>query len=155
MFLSIIFKVRMKKDNKTSFRQEKGHQPQWFEFDAAGKTLGRLAAEISKVLRGKHRPDFTPFADCGDGVIVLNAEKVRVTGNKERTKVYRYYTGAIGGLREVTYEKMMAKNPRYAIEKAVSGMMPKTRRGKQQLRKLRIFVGDKHKHEAQKPVKVG
>jgi len=126
----------------------------WFIFDASGQTLGRLAAELAKVLRGKHRPDFTSHVDCGDGVIVINADKIKVTGSKEAQKTYVYYTGAIGGQREVPYRTMLARKPEYIITHAVKGMMPKSRLGKQQLRKLRVFAGSEHDMQAQQPIPV-
>jgi large subunit ribosomal protein L13 len=112
---------------------------QWFQFDATGQTLGRFASEIAKILRGKHRVDYTENVDCGDGVVILNADKVKVTGMKHARKIYRKYTGFIGGLREVPYATMMARDPEFILEKAIKGMMPKTRLGDQQVKKLRIF----------------
>lgn len=127
-------------------------KPKWFILDAAGKTLGRLASEITKILRGKHKPTFTTFADAGDGVIVINAEKVRVTGAKEAQKIYRYHTGAMSGMREVPYRTMLARKPTYIIEHAVKGMMPQSRLAEAQLKKLRVFAGAEHHMEAQKPI---
>lgn len=126
----------------------------WYLFDATGKTLGRFASEIAKVLRGKHRPDFTPYVDCGDGVVIINAEKIEVTGMKEARKIYRRYTGFVGGLREVPYSTMKARNPEYILEHAIHGMMPKTRLAGQQVKKLRIYKGDKHDMQAQNPIPV-
>lgn len=126
----------------------------WFILDAAGKTLGRLTCEISKILRGKHKPTFMTYLDCGDGVIVINAEKVKVTGSKEAQKLYRYYTGSMSGLREIPFRTMKARNPTYIIEHAVKGMMPKTRLGRQQIKKLRIFAGEQHDLAAQQPIQV-
>lgn len=127
---------------------------QWLILDAAGKTLGRFSAEIAKILRGKHKPSFTPNVDMGDGVIVINAEKIRVTGAKEAQKIYRYYTGHVGGMREIPYRNLIARRPDYIIMRAVKGMMPKSRLGKQQLRKLRIFKGAEHPLNAQQAVQV-
>ncbi len=124
----------------------------WYLFDASGKTLGRFAAEVAKVLRGKHRPDFTPYVDCGDGVIIINAEKIAVTGMKPARKIYTRYTGFIGGLREVPYETMLARKPEYILMHAIKGMMPKTRLGGQQVKKLRIFKGAEHDMTAQQPI---
>ncbi len=129
-------------------------KPEWFILDATGKTLGRLASEIAKILRGKHKPTFTTFADAGDGVIVINAEKVRVTGAKEAQKIYRYHTGAMSGLREVPYRTMLARKPTYIIENAVKGMMPQSRLAEAQLKRLRVFAGEAHEMHAQKPIKV-
>ncbi len=126
----------------------------WYLFDASGKTLGRFAAEVAKVLRGKHRPDYTPYVDCGDGVVIINAEKIQVTGMKPARKIYRKYTGYIGGLREVPFETMIARKPEYVLMHAIKGMMPKTRLGGQQVKKLRIYKGAKHDMDAQQPIPV-
>jgi large subunit ribosomal protein L13 len=126
----------------------------WYLLDATGKTLGRFASEVAKVLRGKHRPDYTPYVDCGDGVIIVNAEKIEVTGMKKARKIYRRYTGHVGGLREIPYSTMIARNPEYVLERAIHGMMPKTRLGGQQVRKLRIYKGDSHDMQAQNPIPV-
>lgn len=124
----------------------------WFILDAAGKTLGRFAAEIAKILRGKHKPTFTTYIDGGDGVIVINAEKIAVTGAKEAQKLYRYYTGYMGGMREVPYRVMKQRKPTYMVEHAVKGMMPKTRLANAQLKRLRVFAGAEHDMAAQKPI---
>lgn len=126
----------------------------WFIFDATGKTLGRFASELTKVLRGKHKPTFMTSTDLGDGVIVINADKIQVTGKKEAQKIYRYYTGSIGGLREIPYRTMKARKPEYIIEHAVKGMMPKTRLARAQAKRLRIFRTAEHGMEAQNPVVV-
>jgi len=146
--------MQRKKETLTTLVRKEEVEKKWYIFDAKGKTLGRLSSEITKVLRGKHKPSFTPNLDMGDGVIVINAEQVAVTGNKEAQKLYRYYTGHIGGLREIPYRNMLARKPEYIIRRAVTGMMPKTRLGKQQLRKLRIVKGEDHTFQAQKPIKV-
>jgi len=135
-------------------KQEAQNSRKWYLFDASGKTLGRFAAEVAKILRGKHRPDFTPHVDCGDGVVIINAEKIQVTGMKEARKIYRSYTGFIGGLREVPYEILMARKPEYILMHAIKGMMPKTRLGGQQVKKLRIYKGADHSMTAQKPIPV-
>lgn len=127
---------------------------QWLVIDAKGMTLGRLASEIAKVLRGKHRPDYTPHIDSGDGVIVINAAQVSVTGNKEAQKIYRHYTGYIGGLREKSYREVMQKKPTTILQRAVEGMIPATKQGRAQLRRLRIFADSRHDLAAQKPIKV-
>jgi len=137
---------------KTFIPKKEEVKQNWLVLDATGKTLGRLSAEIAKILRGKHKPIFTSHLDCGDGVIVINAEKVHVTGSKEAHKIYRYHTGAMSGMREVPYRTMLARKPQYIIEHAVMGMMPKTRLGKQQLKKLRVYAGKEHHMEAQKPI---
>ncbi len=126
----------------------------WFLFDAKGKTLGRLSSEIAKILRGKHRRDFTSHVDCGDGVVIINAEQVAVTGMKEARKLYKDYTGYIGGLREPPLSTMRARHPTRILMRAIKGMMPKTRLGDQQLRKLSIFSGSEHTMQAQNPVPV-
>lgn len=143
-----------KQETLTTMIRTEDVEKKWFILDAKGKTLGRFASEVAKILRGKHKPTFTPSIDAGDGVIVINAEKIRVTGRKEAQKIYRYYTGHIGGLREIDYRTMKARKPEYIIRHAVSGMMPKSRLGKQQLRKLRVFAGGEHSLSAQKPIKV-
>ena len=125
----------------------------WFILDAAGKTLGRFVSEISKILRGKHKPTYTTYIDGGDGVIVINADKIRVTGRKASQKIYRYYTGYISGMRETPYDIMHDRKPEYIIEHAVKGMMPKTRLGNAQYKRLRVFAGEKHDMEAQKPIR--
>lgn len=140
------------KQQKTYMLKKEEINPDWILLDAAGKTLGRLATEIAKILRGKHKPTFTSHIDSGDGVIVINAEKVAVTGSKAAQKLYRYYTGYMGGLREVPYRTMQARKPQYIIEHAVKGMMPKTRLGRQQLKKLRVVAGAEHHQAAQKPI---
>lgn len=133
-------------------KQEAIQTRRWYLFDATGKTLGRFAAEIAKVLRGKHRPDFTPYVDCGDGVVIINAEKIAVTGMKKARKIYRSYTGFIGGLKEIPYSTLMARHPERVLERAIHGMMPKTRLGGQQVRKLRIYKGETHDMNAQNPI---
>lgn len=140
-------------EQKTPMLTSEEVKHEWFILDAAGKTLGRFASEVTKILRGKHKPNFTPHIDCGDGVIIINAEKIVVTGKKEASKIYRYYTGHIGGLREVPYRTMLARNPTYIVENAVKGMMPNSRLANQQLRRLRVYKGETHDLAAQKPIK--
>ncbi len=123
----------------------------WYVIDAEGQTLGRLASEIARLLRGKTKPQYTPHVDTGDFVVVVNADKVSVTGRKAEQKLYRRHTGYPGGLREATYEQMMDRKPTEIIRKAVYGMMPKTRLARQQFRKLKIYAGPEHPHEAQSP----
>ncbi len=144
----------MNHNQKTPMMKRGDVKEEWFLLDASGKTLGRFASEVAKILRGKTRTCYTPHADLGDGVIVVNAEKIKVTGNKEAQKLYRYYTGHVGGLREVPYRRMMERKPEYIIEHAVKGMMPKTKQGKAQLKRLRIYAGESHNMDAQKPLKV-
>lgn len=139
---------------KTPFLKKEPNQQSWFIMDAKGKTLGRLCAEISKILRGKHKPTYTPGVDLGDGVIVINAEHVKVTGNKEAQKMYYTHTGFLGGLRETNLRTMRARKPGKIIELAVKGMMPKCRLAKAQAKRLRVYAGDQHLMEAQKPIQV-
>jgi large subunit ribosomal protein L13 len=144
----------MSQKNKTFMLRKEDAKPSWFILDASGKTLGRFAAEIAKILRGKHKPTFTYHIDGGDGVIVINAEKICVTGAKEAQKVYRNYTGYMGGLREIPYKTMQARKPAMIIERAVKGMMPHSRLGRAQLSKLRVYAGTEHGQSAQKPIQV-
>ena len=123
----------------------------WYVVDADGKTLGRLASEIARRLRGKHKPVYTPHVDTGDYIVVVNAEKVRVTGNKEKGKVYYRHTGFIGGIKSITFEKLIAKKPEMVIETAVKGMLPKNPLGRAMYRKLKVYAGPEHNHTAQQP----
>ena len=123
----------------------------WYVIDAEGETLGRLATEIARILRGKNKPQYTPHVDTGDFVVVVNAEKVAVTGKKAEQKVYYRHTGRPGGLRETSYEVMLERKPTEILRKAVRGMMPRTRLGRQQFKKLKIYAGPEHPHEAQNP----
>lgn len=124
---------------------------EWFVVDAEGKNLGRLATQIATILRGKHKPTFTPSMDVGDFVIVVNAEKVVVTGRKLEQKMYYRYSGYPGGLTETRLDRMLAKHPTRVIEHAVKGMLPKNRLGRAMIKKLKIYAGDSHPHAAQKP----
>jgi large subunit ribosomal protein L13 len=123
----------------------------WYVVDAEGKTLGRLASEIAKVLRGKNKPIYTPHMDTGDYVIVVNAEKVKVTGKKLDQKIYYRHSGWVGGLKQTTLRETLAKHPERAIEHAVKGMLPKGTLGRQMYKKLFVYAGPDHKHAAQKP----
>jgi large subunit ribosomal protein L13 len=123
----------------------------WYVVDADGKTLGRLAARVAAVLRGKHKPTFTPNVDTGDHVVIVNAEKVHLTGDKFKTKTYIHHSGYPGGLKSVTAEHLYAKNPTALLEKAIKGMLPKTPLGKQMARKLKVYSGSAHPHDAQRP----
>ena len=123
----------------------------WLVVDATGKTLGRLATEIANVLRGKRKPEYTPHCDVGDFVIVVNAEKVSVTGNKRQEKRYYRHSGFPGGLRSRSFEEMMERRPEEVLRLAVKGMLPRNRLGRQQLRKLKIYAGPEHPHQAQQP----
>jgi large subunit ribosomal protein L13 len=124
----------------------------WFVVDASGKTLGRLATKAADVLSGKLNPQYVPYIDVGDHVIVINAEKIRLTGLKSQNKLYRRYTGFPGGLREESILRVMARKPELILEQAIKGMLPKSKMGRQMATKLKVYRGDKHPHEAQKPV---
>ena len=123
----------------------------WYVLDAAGKPLGRTAVKAATLLRGKHKPDYTPNVDCGDFVTVINASKAVLTGNKLTKKYYRHHSGWIGGLKEVQYARIMAEKPEFAMTEAVKGMLAKNSLGRDQLTRLRVYAGEEHKHEAQKP----
>jgi large subunit ribosomal protein L13 len=126
----------------------------WFLIDAEGAVLGRVASKAATMLMGKHKPVYTPFLDLGDHVVVINAAKVRLTGNKENQKLYRRHSGYPGGLSAVSARDMRAKNPVRMVESAVAGMLPKTKLGKHMIRKLKVYAGDKHRQQAQKPVPI-
>ena len=123
----------------------------WYVVDAEGQTIGRLAAEVAKVLRGKNKPEFTPHIDTGDNVIVINAEKIKVTGKKLDQKVYYHHSDYVGGMKETTLREMMAKKPEQVIELAVKGMLPKGPLGRTMIKKLHVYAGAEHAHQAQKP----
>ncbi|MCG8433121.1 MAG: 50S ribosomal protein L13 [Gammaproteobacteria bacterium] len=123
----------------------------WYLVDASDKTLGRLATEIARRLRGKHKAEYTPHVDTGDYIVVINAEKVRVTGNKLADKVYYKHTGFIGNLKSITLGKLLEKSPERVIETAVKGMLPKNPLGRARFKKLKVYAGPEHKHEAQQP----
>ncbi len=124
---------------------------EWFLIDAEGKTLGRLASEVARRLRGKHKPEFTPHVDTGDYIIIVNADKIRVSGNKMQQKIYYKHTGYVGHLKETTLEKMLQTKPTNVIEFAVKGMLPKNALGRDMLRKLKVYAGPEHAHAAQQP----
>ncbi len=123
----------------------------WYIVDATEKTLGRLASEIARRLRGKHKPIYTPHVDTGDYIVVINANKVKVTGNKTKDKIYYSHSGYPGGIKEITFEKLLAKKPERVIEIAVKGMLPKNPLGRAMYRKLKVYAGTEHPHEAQQP----
>jgi len=137
---------------KTQFPSEREIVRQWHVVDADGQVLGRVASKAAMILMGKHKPTYTTFLDTGDHVIVINAEKIRLTGRKDAQKVYRRHSGYPGGLSEVGAAKMRATRPTKMLEQAIAGMLPKTKLGKQMYRKLKVYAGDKHPHQAQKPV---
>ena len=124
----------------------------WFVVDATGKTLGRLSTEIASRLRGKHKPEYTPHVDTGDYIVVVNAEKIRVTGNKVKDKMYHHHTGYIGNLKSKSLETMLEEHPERVLQKAVKGMLPKGPLGRQMFKKLRVFKGPEHDHAAQQPI---
>ena len=123
----------------------------WYVVDASDKTLGRLASEIAHRLRGKHKPEFTPHVDCGDYIVVTNAEKVRVTGNKAKNKMYYRHTGYIGGIKEISFEKLIDHAPERALQFAVKGMLPRGPLGRAMFKKLKVYAGEQHPHAAQQP----
>ncbi len=123
----------------------------WFIVDATDKTLGRLATEIAHRLRGKHKPEYTQHVDTGDYIVVINADKIHVTGNKAKGKVYQHHTGYIGNLKTITFEEMQAKAPGRVLEKAVKGMLPRNPLGRAMLKKLKVYAGTDHKHASQQP----
>lgn len=123
----------------------------WYVVDAENKVLGRLAAEVAHRLRGKHKPEYTPHVDAGDYIVVVNAEKIAVTGNKATDKTYYHHTGHPGGIKSITFKEMLSKHPTRVIEKAVRGMLPKNKLGRAMLKKLKIYAGAEHEHHAQQP----
>lgn len=123
----------------------------WYVVDAAGKTLGRISTEIAARLRGKHKPEYTPHVDTGDYIIVINADKVAVTGNKAQNKMYYSHSGFPGGLKEISFEKLIAKKPEMVLELAIKGMLPKGPLGRAMFRKLKVYAGAEHQHAAQQP----
>jgi len=140
---------------KTYAPKPRDIERRWYVIDAQGAVLGRVASEVAKLLRGKHKPIFAPHADTGDHVIVVNARGVVVTGGKEDKKIYYRHSGYPGGLRAVNYSRLLAERPALAVEKAVKGMLPKNRLGRQMFRKLSVYEGAEHPHQAQKPVPIG
>jgi large subunit ribosomal protein L13 len=138
-----------------TYQAKKGEvERQWYLVNAEGKVLGRLAAELVKILKGKNKPTYTPHQDTGDFVIVINAGKVALTGKKMKDKIYYHHTGYPGGIKEINAEKLLAKKPTEIIRMAVKGMLPKNSLGRQMIRKLKIYAGPNHPHEAQKPVTI-
>ena len=138
--------------NNTTYSAKKSEvESKWYIIDAANKPLGRVATEAAKLLRGKHKPTFTPNVDMGDHVIILNCKDVILTGNKLNQKVYRHHSGYIGGMKEVSAKVMLEKNPEKAMTLAVKGMLPHTSLGRQMAKKLRVYAGSEHENQAQKP----
>ena len=139
---------------KTYMAKPEDIEKKWYVVDATDLVLGRLASNVAAVLRGKNKPTFTPNVDTGDYVIVVNCDKVVLTGNKLEDKYHTHYTGYIGGLKKIQYKTLMATKPEYAVELAVKGMLPKNALGRQMLKKLHCYAGSEHNHEAQKPVEL-
>ena len=135
-------------------REEAIKDKKYYLLDASGKTLGRFASEVANILRGKHKPDFTPNVDTGDAVIVIHAKNIIVSGAKEAQKMYRHHTGFIGGLKEIVYKDLKKKKPEEILTHAIKGMFPKTKLGRQQIKKLFVFADDAHNMHAQKPIVV-
>lgn len=129
-------------------------QRKWYVVDAEGKTLGRLASQVAAILRGKHKPTFTPHTDCGDFVVIVNADKIQVTGKKAADKIYTRFSGYPGGLKETSFEQLIAKRPIRPLELAIKGMLPHNRLGRQMFRKLKVYAGSEHPHAAQMPEKL-
>lgn len=136
---------------KTFTAKPESVQRDWYVVDAAGKTLGRIATEIALRLRGKHKPEYTPHVDTGDYIIVVNADKVTVTGNKAKNKKYYSHSGFPGGIKEINFEKLLAKKPEMVLESAIKGMLPKGPLGRAMFRKLKVYAGAEHQHAAQQP----
>ncbi len=137
---------------KTTITKPTEVERTWYVVDAEGQTLGRLATRIAAILRGKHKPGFSPSVDCGDYVIVVNAEKIHVTGNKLDDKMYYRHSGYPGGLREINLRSQLEKHPTRPVELAVKGMMPKNKLGRKMIKKLKVYTGSEHPHQAQQPV---
>ena len=136
----------------STYMAKKGDlERKWYVLDAAGKPLGKTAVAAADLLRGKTKPEFTPHVDCGDFVIVINAEKAVLTGNKATQKFYRHHSGWTGGLKEISYGTLMQKRPEFAVKQAVKGMLPKNALGRSMIKKLKVYAGPEHKHSAQTP----
>ena len=141
--------------NNKSYMAKPGEvESKWYVVDATDMVLGRLASQVAAILKGKNKPEYTPNVDCGDHVIIINCDKVRLTGNKLEDKYYRYHTGYIGGLKSIQYKKLMAEKPEFAVYKAVKGMLPKNSLGEKMLKKLRVYAGPEHTNQAQCPVEL-
>ncbi|WP_053943079.1 50S ribosomal protein L13 [Kallipyga gabonensis] len=136
---------------KTTMAKPLEVERKWYVVDATDQIVGRLATNVAAVLRGKHKPTFTPNVDTGDYVIIVNADKVRLTGNKENKKTYRYHTGFPGGIREIPYAELLEKHPERILEKAIKGMLPHNKLGRQMYKKLKVYAGPEHAHAAQMP----
>lgn len=144
----------MKQEKLTKFIKPEDADQKWYLVDAKDQVLGRLAVKIARVIRGKNKPVFTPNMDAGDFVVVVNADKIRVTGKRESLKEYFHYSGYPGGAKYKSFTEMLAKKPEWVIENAVKGMLPKTRLGKKLIKKLKVYAGEAHPHAAQQPVEL-
>jgi len=145
----------MAKNNKTYMAKPTEVDSKWYIIDATDCVLGRLASQVASILKGKNKPTYTPNVDTGDHVIIINCDKVRLTGKKLEQKYYRYHSGFIGGLKEIQYKKLMKEKPEFAVYKAVKGMLPtKNTLGTQMLKKLRVYAGSEHTHQAQQPIEL-
>jgi large subunit ribosomal protein L13 len=158
IFGNIVLLYKIKKVDTLSYKtvsiNKENAEKKWLLVDAEGETLGRMASKVAQLIRGKHKPNFTPHVDCGDNVIVINAEKVSLSGNKWATKTYIRHTGFPGGQRSLTAEQLREKRPERLVEMAVKRMLPKTKLGNQLYRNLKVVVGTDHDHDAQKPEKI-
>jgi large subunit ribosomal protein L13 len=141
----------VKQEKITRFIKPEDANQKWYLVDANGQTLGRMASKIARIIRGKNKPLFTPNTDTGDFVVVINAEKVKITGKREQLKDYKRHSGYPGGQKITSYQEMLTKKPEFVIENAVKGMLPKTRLGNKLIKKLKVYAGDKHPHSAQNP----
>lgn len=141
----------MKQEKQTRFIKSDEAIKKWYIVDAKDQVLGRLAAKVASIIRGKTKPTFTPNTDTGDFVIVINADKIKLTGKREEFKEYFHYSGYPGGLKKKSYQEVMSKKPEFVVEKAVKGMLPKNRLGNQLIKKLKVYSGNEHPHNAQKP----
>jgi large subunit ribosomal protein L13 len=152
---SLLSNKNLKGEEMKTFSLKKENIEQdWWVIDARDKILGRMAARVATILRGKHKPNFTPHVDNGDFVIIINADKVKLTGKKEQQKLYRKHSGFMGGLKEVPFKTKKEKDPEGIVIQAVSGMLPKSKLGRQMIKKLKVYCDEKHPHEAQKPKKL-
>ena len=138
---------------KTTMQNPQTVSRKWYVVDAQGVALGRLASQVAHILKGKNKPEFTPSVDCGDNVIVINTDKIVLTGKKVEQKFYRYHTGYVGGLKEIPYTTMLKEKSDKVVYEAIKGMLPKNRLGRKMVKKLKVYKNDQHNHEAQKPVK--
>lgn len=141
----------MKQEKLTKFIKSEDANKKWYLIDAKDQVLGRLATKVARIIRGKEKPEFTPNMDTGDFVIVINADKVKVTGKRDELKEYKHYSGYPGGLKSKSFAELMQKNPEFIIENAVKGMLPKNRLGRKLIKKLKVYSGEQHNHQAQKP----